>query len=144
MPHNFLPQSISRNPPPSNHQLLILLGMFISFVLVIFWLLGLLVNGIVWLIPPSVEQKLGAFVIPAFEQAQPSPVQDTLNQLLDRLETHLSPEQKRDYQILYIPQPTVNAVALPGNAIIIYQGLLEKIVGTAKSKIRFFVESSGS
>jgi predicted Zn-dependent protease len=30
----------------------------------------------------------------------------------------------RDYQLLYIPDETVNALALPGDHVIIYQGLL--------------------
>jgi predicted Zn-dependent protease len=84
----------------------------------------------VWLIPPSVEQQLGAVIVPAYEKiAQPSATQDTLNQLLNRLETKLSPQQKqqRDYQVLYIPQPTVNALALPGDRIIIFAGLLEQV-----------------
>lgn len=123
------PQYSSRNPPPSNRQLLILFGILIACALVVIWLLGLLVNGLVWLIPPSVEQHLGAVVVPVFEkQAQPSSTQKTLNQLLERLESHLPSEQQaRDYQVLYIPQSTINALALPGNAIIIYQGLLEAV-----------------
>ncbi len=121
--------SINRNPPPSNRQLLILLGLFIGFVVGVIWLLNLLINGLIGLIPPSVEQQLGAVVVPVYEQqAKPSPAQDTLNQLLQRLETQLPPEQRqnREYRVLYIPDSTVNAVALPGNVILIYAGLLEQ------------------
>lgn len=119
----------NRNPPPSNRQLLILLGLFIGFIVAVFWLLNLLVNGLIGMIPPSVEQKLGAVIVPVYEkQAKPSPTQDTLNQLLDRLEQELPPEQQkaRDYQVLYLPESTVNAIALPGDAIVIYQGLLQQ------------------
>jgi len=119
----------NRNPPPSNRQLLILLGIFIGFIVAVLWLLNLLVNGLIGMIPPSVEQKLGAVIVPVYEkQAQPSPTQDTLNQLLDRLERELPAEQQkaRDYQVLYLPESTVNAIALPGDAIVIYQGLLEQ------------------
>ncbi len=118
-----------RNPPPSNRQLLILLGLFVGFIVGIIWLLNLLINGLIWLIPPSVEQQLGAVVVPVYErQAKPSPTQDTLNQLLDRLETQLPPEQSqnRNYRVLYVPDSTVNALALPGDAILIYAGLLEQ------------------
>jgi predicted Zn-dependent protease len=76
-----------------------------------------------------VEQQLGAVVVPVYErQAKPSPTQDTLNQLLDRLETQLPPEQSqnRNYRVLYVPDSTVNALALPGDAILIYAGLLEQ------------------
>ncbi|HEY9600210.1 MAG TPA: M48 family metallopeptidase [Allocoleopsis sp.] len=121
--------SINRNPPPSNRQLLILLGLFVGFIVGVIWLLNLLINGLIGLIPPSVERQLGAVVVPVFErQAKPSPAQDTLDRMLARLEAHLPPEQrdKRDYRALYLPNSTVNAIALPGDAIAIYSGLVEQ------------------
>ncbi len=120
----------TRNPPPSNRQLLILLGMFVGFMLGVIWLLAWLINSLVWLIPPSVEQQIGALVVPAYEQlAQPSPAQDTLNQLLDRLETNLPPDQRqqRDYRVLYVSDSKVNALAIPGDRIIIFSGLVEQV-----------------
>ncbi|NET39652.1 MAG: M48 family metallopeptidase [Cyanothece sp. SIO1E1] len=118
-----------RNPPPSNAQLLKLLGIFGLILALIIWSGLTLVNHLVWLIPPQVEQQLGAIARPIYErQAEPSPTQDTLNQLLDRLEQHLPPEQHpRDYQVLYIPKDTVNALAIPGDRIIIFRGLLAEV-----------------
>jgi Zn-dependent protease with chaperone function len=123
-------------PPPNNKQLLVLLGLFLGAIALAlfcaFWLAGTLV----WAIPPTVEQQLGKAIVPIFElQAQPSPTQNKLNELLDRLEMKLPeaelPHKKareqisgRDFQVLYIPEPTVNAVAIPGDRIIVYQGLL--------------------
>ncbi|GAB4198245.1 MAG: hypothetical protein Fur006_47760 [Coleofasciculaceae cyanobacterium] len=121
--------SINRNPPPSNPQLLILLGLFVGLIVGAIWLLNLLINGLIWIIPPSVERQLGAVVVPVFEQqAKPSPAQDTLNQMLARLEAQLPPEQKqnRDYRVLYVPNSTVNAIALPGDAIVMYAGLVSQ------------------
>jgi predicted Zn-dependent protease len=120
--------SINRNPPPSNRQLLILLGLFIGLIVGAIWLLNLLINGLIWVIPPSVERQLGAVVVPVFEQqAKPSPAQDTLNQMLARLEAQLPVEgQQRDYRVLYVPNSTVNAIALPGDAIVIYAGLVKQ------------------
>lgn len=123
-------QYSSRNPPPSNRQLLILFGMLVGFIVFVIWLATWLINSIVWLIPPSVEQQLGALLVPVYElQAKPTPAQDTLNHLLNRLETHLPPEQRqqRDYQVLYIPDSTVNALAIPGDRIIIYSGLVDRV-----------------
>lgn len=119
-----------RNPPPSNRQLLILLGLFLGFIFGVIWLVGLLLNNLVWFIPPSVEQRIGAIVAPAYERiAKPSPTQETLNELLNKLETNLPQEQRqeRNYQILYVPENTVNALALPGDRIIIYAGLLNQM-----------------
>lgn len=119
-----------RTPPPSNSQLLRLFALFIGTILVVLWSLSALVNGIIWWIPPSAERQLGRLIVPAYEKlAQPSPVQDTLNQLLDRLKEKLSEEQRqeRDYQVLYVPDSTVNALAIPGERIVIYAGLLNQM-----------------
>jgi len=118
-----------RSPPPRNRQLLLFGAMAIALVIGFFWALDLLVTGVVWLIPPAVERQLGALTVPAFERmAKPSPTQDTLNQLLDRLEAHLPAEQRqgRDYQVLYLPEQTINAAAIPGDRIILYDGLLQQ------------------
>ena len=51
------------------------------------------------------------------QQAKPSPAQDTLNQMLNGLESQLpAAGQKRDYRVLSVPSSTVNAIALPGDA----------------------------
>lgn len=123
------PQSSSRNPPPSNRQLLILLGLFLGFVIGVVWLLGFIADSLIGFIPPSVEKQIGALIVPAYEQiAKPSPAQNTLNQLLDKLEANLPAEirKERNYQVLYVPESTVNALALPGDAIVIYAGLVQK------------------
>jgi Zn-dependent protease with chaperone function len=123
------PQS-SKNAPSSNRQILIVIGLFTTSVVLIFYLLSSLVNNLIWLVPPALEQKLGAVIVPVYEkQAKPSDVQNTLNQLLDRLEDNLPEKQKkqRNYQVLYLPQTTVNALAIPGDKIIIYRGLLEQV-----------------
>ena len=122
-------KSNTRNAPPSNRQLLILLGMFVGFVLGVICLVAWLVDSLVWLIPPSVEQQLGALVVSVYEQRSvPTPAQVTLNQLLDRLEANLPPQQThRDYQVLYIPESTVNALAIPGDRIFYWRCRLDTI-----------------
>ncbi|HLO49781.1 MAG TPA: M48 family metallopeptidase [Kamptonema sp.] len=123
----------SRNPPTSNRQLLMVLTIFLGLILGCFWLIIFIADSLVWIIPVSLEQQLGKLMAPAYEEiAKPSPAQDTLNQLLDRLETKLTKKQStgRNYQVFYVPQPTVNALAIPGDIIIIYSGL----VAQAKSE----------
>lgn len=118
-----------RNAPANNRQLLILLGLFVGAIIFAVWLAGFLVGNLITLIPPGVEQQLGAVIVPVYErQAEPSAVQTTLNDMLDRLEDHLPEEhQARDYQVLYIPEPVVNALAIPGDRVIIYKGLLAEM-----------------
>jgi Zn-dependent protease with chaperone function len=119
-----------RNEPTKNRQVVGVFGIFFAATLVLILIINLLVNQLVWWIPPGVERQLGVIAVPVFEaQAEPSPAQDTLNELLDRLEQYLPADVKsdRDYQVFYIPDPTVNALAIPGDRVIIYQGLLDKM-----------------
>jgi predicted Zn-dependent protease len=123
------PQS-SKNEPESNSQILIIISIFLATIILGILLFNLLVSGLISIIPPGLEQKLGAVIAPIYEkQAQNSPQQTTLNELLDRLESQLPPEQREhnQYQVLYVPEETVNAIAIPGNKVIIYQGLLKKV-----------------
>ena len=119
-----------RNEPTKNRQVIGVFGMFFAATLVLILVINFLVNQLVWWIPPAVEQQLGVLAVPIFEaQSQPSPTQDTLNALLDRLEQSLSTDVKgdRNYQVFYVADPTVNALAIPGDRVIIYQGLLDKM-----------------
>ncbi len=119
----------SKNESESKAQIIIIIGIFLGMGILIFFLFNLLINTLIVFIPISVEQKLGAVISPVYENiAVDSPQQKTLNQLLNRLETNLPNKQKNNqYQVLYIPEDTVNALAIPGNKIIIYQGLLKNV-----------------
>jgi len=116
-----------RNPPTSNRQLLILVGLFVLAIALTIWGGLALADFAITQIPVSVEQKLGAVIVPVYEQqAEDSVEQDTLNELLDRLETHVE-DGDRDYRVLYVNEPTVNAIAIPGDVVVIFQGLLENV-----------------
>ena len=119
----------SKNESESNTQITIFISMFLSAGILIFLLFNLLINTLINFIPTSVEQKIGQIIAPVYEElAVDSPQQKALNQLLDRLETNLPKEQTNSqYQLLYVPEETINALAIPGNKIIIYQGLLEAV-----------------
>ena len=121
------PQS-SKNESESNSQILVICSIFLGITIAAFLLFNLLVNTIISFIPPSLEQKIGAAIAPVYEkQAVDSPQQKTLNQLLERLEANLPVSKNSQYDLLYIPEDTVNAIAIPGNKIIIYQGLLKEV-----------------
>lgn len=91
------------NPPPKNRQLLTILGLLIGLGWGVFWLLGVLLNGLVWLIPPSVEQQAtDAFSLSLLQQTyghiagatdffERSRQQGTLTAFL---ETHPAPQRR--------------------------------------------------
>ena len=128
MPY-YSPQS-SKNESESNGQIFTIASLFLGAIIIVWLLLNLFVNTLISALPPAIEQKLGAVIVPVYEkQAVDSPQQKTLNQLLDRLEANLPAKQKaqHQYKVLYIPEDTVNALAVPGNRVIIYQGLLDQV-----------------
>jgi predicted Zn-dependent protease len=119
-----------RNPPPRNRQLLKLLLIFVGLIYLVIWGVGAIANQIVWWVPSAVEQQLGRAMVPLFaQQSADSKAQTELNRLLNRLEAHLpkEPHLQRNFQLLYVPDATVNAIALPGDYIVVYQGLLKQV-----------------
>ena len=125
----YSPQS-PKNEAETGGQLIAIICGFLALAIVTFLAFNILVNSVISFLPYSVEQKLGAVIAPIYEkQAVDSPQQKTLNQLLDRLETNLPAKQKaqNQYQVFYIPDETVNAIAIPGNKVIIYKGLLQEV-----------------
>ena len=122
-----------RNPEPDNRQFLTFLGLVLGTIALVIILanpvLNLFVNGLLGVIPTSVDQQIGRWIVPTYEaMATPSETQDTLNSLLDRLEAELPDEQQRhEYAVFFIDEATVNAAAIPGDRILIYRGLLEEV-----------------
>ncbi len=119
-----------RNPEPNNRQLVIILGVFISFFLLLIITLFTLFHQLINFIPIELEQKLGSLITSQLNiENTDSVTQSKFNKLLDDLERQL-PENspaKRDYQLFYVEENTINALAIPGDQIIIYQGLLDKM-----------------
>lgn len=122
-----------RNPEPENKQILTLLGLLVGTIALVIILanpvLNLFVNGLLGVIPTSVDQQIGRWIVPTYEaMATPSATQETLNDLLDRLEAELPDEQQHHaYEVFFIDEATVNAAAIPGDRVLIYRGLLEEV-----------------
>jgi predicted Zn-dependent protease len=79
-------------------------------------------------VPVSWEEKLGQTVLdglPAGLAPLPQPAKEkVLKAIIDRLLT-ASPDQPYDIRIYISPHEMVNAIALPGGHIVVFQGLLE-------------------
>ncbi|MGI0481498.1 M48 family metallopeptidase [Geminocystis sp. CENA526] len=120
----------NENPEVNNRQLLIIIALFTGLGISLILGLFILVNNLVNFIPISVEQKIGALITEQFKQkSSSSSTAIQINKIVDNLETLLPNDSisKRDYQVLYIPEDTVNALAIPGDTIIIYEGLLKEV-----------------
>lgn len=118
------------NPEVNNRQLLIIIALFGGLGISIILGLFILVNNIVNVIPVSLEHKIGALISEQFKQkSSSSSTEIELNKIVDNLENLLPDDSvsKRNYQVLYIPEDTVNALAIPGDTIIVYEGLLKQV-----------------
>lgn len=118
------------NPETNNRQLLLIIALLGGIGISILFGLFVLINQIVNLIPVNIEHKIGALIVQEFKnKSNSSSTEVKLNEIVDKLE-QLLPENsnyKRDYKVLYIAEDTVNALAVPGDIIIIYEGLLKEV-----------------
>ena len=122
--------SSRRNPEPNNKQLLIIGALFLGFFLTIVVTIFFVVNRIVYFIPVSFEQALGKTIVTQLNLESDNPkITQKLNALVDNLEKQLTDNvnANRDYNVIYQEEETINALAIPGDTIIIYEGLLKKV-----------------
>lgn len=119
-----------RNSDTNNKQIIIVLIIFATVVCLIIYSLFVITNNLVNFIPVSFEQQIGKLIVNNFkEKSQSSSTQQQLNILLNHLEQKIPEDNiaKRNYELIYIEEDTINALALPGDTIVIYEGLLEDI-----------------
>ena len=127
---DFDSQWSERNKPPEAKELITLGGMFLCLIVLLIWLFNFVVSWLIVQMPVSWERQLGQAIVQIYEpQSLESPQQDKLNELVDQLEAHIPADSKanRDYKLLYIPTDVVNAGAIPGDTILVYQGLLDQM-----------------
>lgn len=119
-----------RNPESSPKELISLIGMFLCLIIFLIWALNLVVGWLIVQMPVSWERNLGQAIVKVYEtQAEQGTQQKELAKLVDQLVSNIPPDStaQRDYQVLYIPQDIVNAAAIPGDTILIFQGLLDQM-----------------
>lgn len=119
--------SYSEDSPPSSFGQIFVVGAALGVIaltafLLIFWVL----DNLVWWIPVEVEQQIARLMTMNLP-AESSKQEKVLNQLLEQLQSALPNDQQREVRVHYSDEKTVNAVALPGNQIIIFQGLLDEM-----------------
>ena len=116
--------NISKQPPLKEFFKL-LIGIAIA-ITAVYVLLGFIVDITVPLVPVSIENKIGSLFTASLKKktslGEERHVQSILDTLLSDLENNAF-----DITISVARSPMVNAVALPGGHIIIFEGLLKEI-----------------
>jgi Zn-dependent protease with chaperone function len=125
------PRLPSRNhndsPVSPIRELLILLGGLVAGMVLIYVLLGLGADLLVDHISPQTEQKLAALFAPKNQGRQPSPKEQWLQSLVDRMEEQQCVRLPYPITVQVSPSKQVNAMALPGGRIVVLKGLLRRV-----------------
>jgi len=90
----------------------------------IYWLLGIAVDQVVPHISHTREQSLAPLFSDMYKSQVDGAEQNQLQTLATALNQGVEPEQRPTPHVHYLPDETVNALALPGGDIIVYEGLL--------------------
>ncbi|MBD3305146.1 M48 family metalloprotease, partial [candidate division KSB3 bacterium] len=115
--------NVNVSPTSPLKELFLLLGGLIGIMIIVYLVLGLAVDVIVPRLPAGLERHLGVLYSDVFDQRNPSPADQALQELLETL-IAASPTLTEPYQVHLIPSSQANALALPGGHIVILSELL--------------------
>lgn len=107
-------------------EFFLLLGGTLAVLFVIYVALGFAVDLVVPHLPVEIEQSLGRFYSRIYENTEKTSAGIRLQQLLGDLLKEL-PEEERYYKVYLVPNPKVNAMALPGGNIVVLSTLLKEV-----------------
>lgn len=116
--------NVSRQHPLSEAAWLF--GGLLVLILLIYGLLGLLVDWVVPYVPAESEAALGQIFQPTLEPLPTSPQQQQLEVLLEQMSHRLQPSPARPYQLMVVAADKANAMAIPGGQILLFAPLLEQ------------------
>ncbi len=116
--HNVTPVSPIR-------ELLVLLGGLLAIIAVVYILLGFSADLLVSHISPTTEKKLSLIVSSGFtSHKKPTPREKWLQSIVNTMEEKKCIELPYPITVHVAETKSVNAVALPGGRIMVYNGLL--------------------
>ncbi|TYO98907.1 peptidase M48-like protein [Geothermobacter ehrlichii] len=103
-----------------------LVGGLVLLCLLVFGGLGLAVDLVVDHVSLPVQKQLGDMVLKRMPTKDEAALQKRLDALLAALPAD-SPLRRQSFRVLLAEIPEVNAVALPGNTIVVFAGLLREV-----------------
>ncbi len=127
----FTPRQVENNvnvtPTHPLKELAVLLGGLVGIVVVVYILLGFLVDVIVPRISPATEARLaGLFIGMVRESEDVADKTSAVQALADQLQDQCV-RLPYDFKIHVKKSATINALAMPGGHVVLFTGLLEKV-----------------
>lgn len=114
----------------------LLAGGLLGAVVVIYLVLGLILDVVIPRLSPEFEQQLAAAIGPRFTDCDDSSnVQRYLQELVDQLQAQHPDAIPYRVKVSVVSAKEINAAALPGGQMIVFSGLLEKM--ESESEIAF-------
>ncbi|HAK59098.1 MAG TPA: peptidase M48 [Nitrospiraceae bacterium] len=107
-------------------EFFVLLGGLLGILLVVYVALGFAVELVVSRLSPEYEEFLGGFFANRYDQGEKSEQERRLQQLLDDLAGKKGKDGRR-YRVHVVQHPNVNAAALPGGHILIFDALISEV-----------------
>lgn len=126
----YSPREINGNVNVSSKSPLLelfkLLAGILATLVILYIILGLIVDALVIWTPEKVDSSLTVVFNNKFPTGtQQSQAEQDIQRLLEELTEHLN--EHKPYTVQIVPNPEANALALPGRRIIIFSKLLEDI-----------------
>ncbi len=124
--HKELTDNVNISKNSSLKEFFVLMSGSLLAIILIYVLLGFLVDIIAPRISPELEMKLGKIYAPMYKNADQSEAGTELQLLLDEL---LKETEWKDirFMVHLLKKPMINAMALPGNNIVIFSGLIKEL-----------------
>lgn len=122
-----LTTNVNVTPTSPLKELAVLVGGLLAIVLGLYILLGFAVDLIAPRMSVELEKKLAAPFIRKFEKETPSTENETyLQSIVDDLQARCT-DLPYDFKIHLVESEAVNAAALPGGHILVFQGLMDQV-----------------
>lgn len=122
-----LKSNVNISPTHPLKELAVLVGGLLGIVLGIYFLLGLAVDFVAPRISIKLEEKLATPFIQKYKNNSPSSEKETyLQGFVDDLQTRCT-DLPYDFKVHLVESEMVNAAALPGGHILVFQGLLDEV-----------------
>jgi predicted Zn-dependent protease len=126
----FTPRPLAENVNASKRhplaELAWMLGGLALILMVLYLLVGQAVEVVAERLPTGAERWLGRQALKNFAAAENPELDRRLQALLAALPAD-SPLRQRDFQVWVAATDEINAVALPGECIVVFRGLLEAV-----------------